>query len=139
MALTIGKYYKCVELSQRMHNFTIGESYVCHNLSVLIDDNNCYTYIYASEYKCFEEIHDLGNSEKQYDYIKPSHYKLWNDNNDGLVVLKAVLTPEQYKGFLIGNILKYQLRLGKKPNEPVEKDMAKIKFLQEELDSYLNR
>lgn len=131
-------YYKCVELSQRIDNFTINKIYMSPILNMLIDDKGQHVYIYPEEFKCFElvvnskNIHNIKIGQ-EYDYIRPQHYKLWNDNNDGLIVLKSVLTHEQYKGFLIGNILKYQLRLGKKPNEPVEKDMAKIKFLQEEI------
>lgn len=71
--------------------------------------------------------------EEQYDYIKPQHYKLFNDNNDALVVIKGTLGIEGYKAFLIGNILKYQLRLGKKPNEPIDKDQKKISYYQDEL------
>jgi len=73
-------------------------------------------------------------NQENYDYIKPQHYKLFNDNNDAIEILKAFLTTEQLKGFLIGNILKYQLRLGKKPNEPIERDQNKIKWLQNELN-----
>jgi hypothetical protein len=69
----------------------------------------------------------MGND---YDYIKPNHYTLWKDNNDVMEVIKATLTEEEFKGFLKGNILKYQLRLGKKPNEPVERDLSKIKEYQ---------
>lgn len=70
----------------------------------------------------------------KYNYIKPSHYKLWNDMEDTFEPHKKLLTKEEYKGFLKGNILKYQLRLGKKPGESVERDMGKIKIYQEELN-----
>lgn len=62
------------------------------------------------------------------------HYQLWNDF-ETIDIIKNVLTEEEYKGFLKGNILKYQLRLGKKDN--VEKEMEKIKDYQNELNSIL--
>ncbi len=62
------------------------------------------------------------------------HYELWNDL-EAIDVIKAMLTPEEYNGFLKGNILKYQLRLGKKDN--VDKELAKIKDYQAELNSLL--
>jgi len=39
-------------------------------------------------------------------------------------VLKNWLSPEQYKGFLLGNALKYQCRLGKKDDEVQEINKA---------------
>jgi hypothetical protein len=75
----------------------------------------------------------------QYDYIKPNHYKLWEDMEDTFEPHKKLLTKEEYIGFLRGNILKYQLRLGKKPNEPVERDLKKIEVYQEELSKQLNK
>ena len=38
------------------------------------------------------------------------HYELW-ENFEAIDVIKLALTDEEYKGFLKGNILKYQLRL----------------------------
>lgn len=63
--------------------------------------------------------------EEQYNYIKPKHYDLW-DNTDALTIMKKALTAEEYVGFLKGNILKYQLRLGSKPGESIERDQEKI-------------
>ena len=39
------------------------------------------------------------------------HHQLW-EGTQSLDIMKKVLTDEEYKGFLKGNILKYQLRLG---------------------------
>jgi len=46
----------------------------------------------------------------------PSHYQLSN-GIEVIDVIKGVLTPEQYKGYLKGNLIKYILRAGKKDNE----------------------
>lgn len=59
------------------------------------------------------------------------HYELW-ENFEAIDVIKLVLTEEEYKGFLKGNILKYQLRLGKK--DDVSKEIEKIKDYQRELN-----
>lgn len=40
-------------------------------------------------------------------------------------VLEAWLTPEQYKGFLRGNAIKYLCRCGKKDAEVMELEKAK--------------
>ncbi len=62
------------------------------------------------------------------------HYELWNDF-EAIDVISLCLTNEEYKGFLKGNILKYQLRVGKKDN--VEKEMEKIKDYQRELNEII--
>ena len=90
--------------------------------------NNSYESINSKRIK-----KGLDPIKENYDFIKPQHYKLWKDNNDVNDVIRASLTKEEYQGFIKGNILKYQLRLGKKPNEPIERDQEKIKWYQEQL------
>lgn len=43
----------------------------------------------------------------------PKHYGIFPDT-EALDVIKKVLTPSEYIGYLKGNILKYRLRAGKK-------------------------
>lgn len=43
-------------------------------------------------------------------------------------IIRAKLTPEQYQGYLKGNIIKYLCRLGHKENS---RDAEKIKFYSE--------
>lgn len=63
-----------------------------------------------------------------------NHYELW-EGNEAIDVIKRILSKSEYIGFLKGNILKYQLRLGKKDN--VEKEMIKIEDYTRELNSIL--
>ena len=65
---------------------------------------------------------------------KSTHYELWKDF-EAIDIIKELLTHEEYIGFLKGNILKYQLRLGKK--DSVEADMEKISDYKRELNSIL--
>lgn len=62
------------------------------------------------------------------------HHLLWGDF-ESIEVIEDVLSKEEYIGFLKGNILKYQLRLGKK--DSVEKDLQKIKDYTNELNKVL--
>ena len=48
---------------------------------------------------------------------KPKHYKLPGLNIESIDVLRAALTPEEFKGFCKGNALKYLIRAGKKDDE----------------------
>ena len=43
-----------------------------------------------------------------------------------LELMKAILTPEEYRGFLKGNCIKYALRAGHKQGESVQKDLEKF-------------
>lgn len=47
----------------------------------------------------------------------PKHYKLPGLNIESIDVLRAALTPEEFKGFCKGNALKYLIRAGKKDDE----------------------
>ena len=62
---------------------------------------------------------------------KNKHHILWN-GKQSIDIIKNELTPEEYKGFLKGNILKYQLRLGKK--DCMALDIDKIKDYTNELN-----
>ena len=53
----------------------------------------------------------------------PAHYKVC----EGLEVvdmIRAVLTPEQFSGYCLGNLIKYRMRAGKKTMSPLE-DLGK--------------
>lgn len=61
-----------------------------------------------------------------YDAVNnPAHYKL-GDGIECIDYIKQVLTPEEFKGYCHGNLIKYQHRHGYKGN-PVE-DMEKAEW-----------
>lgn len=62
----------------------------------------------------------------------PSHYMLFPDM-EAIDVIKAALTPEEFKGYLKGNALKYRLRAGDKG--PAEKCIGKARWYQDRLMS----
>lgn len=54
----------------------------------------------------------------------PSHYT--QHSMECIDVLRVVLTPEEFRGFCLGNALKYRWRRGDKGN--AEQDMAKAQW-----------
>jgi len=62
------------------------------------------------------------------------HHLIWK-GMQSLDVMKLSLTKEEYIGFLKGQILKYQLRLGKK--DDVAKELKKIQDYTNELNKLL--
>lgn len=54
----------------------------------------------------------------------PSHYTLPGLTVESVDVIRAVLTPEEFKGWCKGNALKYSLRAGRKDAKEVQ-DLAK--------------
>jgi hypothetical protein len=65
---------------------------------------------------------------------KATHYELWKDF-EAIDIIYNSLTVDEYLGYLKGNILKYQLRLGKKDN--VSKEIEKIQDYKRELDALI--
>ena len=64
--------------------------------------------------------------EAQSDLInKPKHYQLIG-GLEAIDVIERTLTPEQFKGYLIGNFLKYRLRAGSK--DDALQDLAKSEW-----------
>ena len=66
---------------------------------------------------------------KEDDGVKnPSHYQLF-EGVETIEVIARSMTQEMFKGYCLGNILKYRLRAGKKSElATLEKDMAKATF-----------
>lgn len=57
------------------------------------------------------------------DLIKnPKHYLIF-DNVEAIEIIASTLTTSQWKGFCLGNILKYRIRAGKK--DDMQQDIAK--------------
>lgn len=55
----------------------------------------------------------------------PSHYTLPGLAVESVDVIRAVLTPEEFKGWCKGNALKYSLRAGRKDPAKEVQDLAK--------------
>ena len=67
----------------------------------------------------------------------PGHYMLNLDSGqevEVLQIIKSILSPEEYKGYLIGNITKYVLRHKSKNKD---EDLQKLAFYTKELDTVL--
>ena len=62
------------------------------------------------------------------------HYEIY-PNVEAIDIMKKMLTKKEYIGYLKGNILKYQLRLGKK--DDVTKELIKIEDYTNELQELL--
>ncbi|ACD75675.1 gp1.7 [Salmonella phage phiSG-JL2] len=75
-------------------------------------------------------------SEVKSDVTHPNHYMLF-DNVEAIEVIARSMTVEAFRGYCLGNILKYRLRAGKKSElATMEKDLNKAAFYQELFDKH---
>ena len=116
----------------RIYGTKIKESFTNLNLEEIDPELFIRTNGSCTEWKQIPNLDlvtDIDNNKAKNPNSK--HYELW-ENFEAIDVIKLALTDEEYKGFLKGNILKYQLRLGKK--DDVSKEIEKIKDYQRELN-----
>lgn len=75
-----------------------------------------------------QEAEDMVNS--------PKHYKLCGLDIESVDVIRATLTPEEFRGWCKGNAMKYMHRLGKKDDElqDAKKAMKYLEWLVRELE-----
>lgn len=75
---------------------------------------------------------DGGESPGEDPSVKqPSHYQVF-DGLESIEVIARSMTVEQFRGFCMGNTLKYRLRAGKKSDQAnIHKDLAKAEFYKE--------
>lgn len=75
-----------------------------------------------------QEAEDMVNS--------PKHYKLRGLDIESVDVIRATLTPEEFRGWCKGNAMKYLHRLGKKDDavQDAKKAMKYLEWLVQELE-----
>lgn len=107
-------------------------------LSNCVERCDCKT----EEFKKRMERLDKQEQEQQQDIEgvrTPSHYMLIDDI-EAIEVIARSMTREQFKGYCLGNILKYRLRAGKKSELAfLEKDMAKAGFYGELFEKHKDK
>lgn len=70
------------------------------------------------------------------DVRKPSHYQVF-DGVESIEIIARSMTVSEFRGFCMGNVLKYRLRAGKKSElATMEKDLNKAAFYQELFDQH---
>jgi len=83
-------------------------------------------------------IQEFERIEAEHEAItSPDYYKV----AEGLEVvdmIRAVLTPQQFRGYCLGNVIKYRMRAGKKTMSPIE-DLGKAHVYEEWLQELEGR
>lgn len=64
----------------------------------------------------------------EYDHINPDHYK---GSKEVIEMMVDIWGKEKVSTYCEINAFKYRMRLGKKPDQPVERDMEKAKWYEE--------
>ena len=72
--------------------------------------------------------------QAKYNYTRPSHYK--NGDKEVWEMMIDVFGVKAFTDFCRLNAFKYRMRLGKKPNEPIERDLEKALWYEEKYNHY---
>lgn len=77
-------------------------------------------------YEYFSEV--LGNSEQlaEYDFINPDHYKKYSVEVIDMMI--AIYGKEKTAAYCELNAFKYRMRMGEKPEQPIDRDLEKEKW-----------
>lgn len=63
-----------------------------------------------------------------YDHINPSHYK---GSKEVIEMMVDIWGKEKVSTYCEINAFKYRMRLGKKPDQPIERDLGKARWYEE--------
>ena len=129
------KNYKCTQ------DYLNDEDIICFKKGELYqfykDNDGWYQTIknhqgYAHEIEQ-EEIDEyffevLGNSEQlgNYDFINPDHYKKYSVEVIDMMI--AIYGKEKTAAYCELNAFKYRMRMGEKPEQPIDRDLEKEKW-----------
>ena len=79
----------------------------------------------------------MASSQTRVDETNPSHYR--KGGIETIDYIKAVLTPEQFDGYCIGNVIKYVSRYKEKNPTSPETDLKKARwYLNAIIEEYKN-
>ena len=112
---------------------TIGATYTEYfanpcmfNAAVINDEAKV---MHAPRKECFDVVEEIASKS---DAVKnPSHYQVI-DGVEAIEIIASVMSDEQWKGYCLGNIIKYRLRAGKK--NKLDQDIGKADFYNELYD-----
>ncbi|QBQ72996.1 hypothetical protein [Hafnia phage vB_HpaA_yong1] len=87
------------------------------------------------EYKTIRDLRaSVGACSEDDGVREPSHYQVF-DGVESIEIIARSMTVSEFRGFCMGNVLKYRLRAGKKSElATMEKDLNKAAFYQELFD-----
>lgn len=87
------------------------------------------------EYKTLRDLRaSVGTCSEDDGVRKPSHYQVF-DGVESIEIIARSMTVSEFRGFCMGNVLKYRLRAGKKSElATMEKDLNKAAFYHELFD-----
>lgn len=123
--------YKIVDQNKELDDSTMECAVACHG--VACEDCPMGRVSTLGEVRAMDDRNIPKAQEptepKEDDGVKqPSHYQLF-EGVEAIEVIARSMTQEMFKGYCLGNILKYRLRAGKKSElATLEKDMAKATF-----------
>lgn len=92
--------------------------------------------IYEKQEKSSDQPENIGKTTTKVDNVnRPKHYV--KGGLECIQVIKAQLTPEQYEGYLYGNVIKYMWRWKEKNGlEDLRKAAHYLMWLQEEVTTH---
>lgn len=87
-----------------------------------------------------EEVHEeVYSKDSAEDVHNPLHYQVFPDV-ESIEIIARSMTVAEFKGFCLGNVLKYRLRAGKKSElATVEKDLRKADFYKELFEQHKDK
>ena len=93
-----------------------------------------------SGFRYLDEVHKEARSKGSVDDVrKPSHYQVFPDV-ESIEIIARSMTVAEFKGFCLGNVLKYRLRAGKKSElATMEKDLNKADFYKELFEQHKDK
>lgn len=114
-----------------------GKGVYCHTVHVWLRSEHAKDHESVVNYPDFRYIDtEISSSD---DVRKPSHYQVFPDV-ESIEIIARSMTQAEFKGFCMGNVLKYRLRAGKKSElATMEKDLKKADFYKELFEQHKDK
>jgi hypothetical protein len=113
-----------------------GRGAACHTIGTvgkiikILDDGILLVHFDGINEEWYYRLNEIKKINKKNDSVNhPSHYTFYK--KEVIDIIKDCLTPEEFKGYLKGNLIKYRMRAGLKNDR--DEDLKKSNWYQDRL------
>lgn len=145
--IKIGDKFKCIAdyvMNEGWVAYEAGKTYVSENKNCITDEKGDINHSMNSEvefFDHFELVPDetfsvkacsviIDEKQENYDFINPNHYKKFS--YEVIDMMEAIWGKEATAVHCEMCAFKYRMRMGEKPDQPIERDLEKVNW-------YLNK
>jgi hypothetical protein len=127
---------KIIKIDGKVQGIYIKLDFTWIYMSVEMFNDYCKVIRKKDNYRFCDEVKESVNLKTAYDYINPNHYK--QGDKEVIEMMVDIWGAEDVAKYCSMNAFKYRMRMGFKPNQPVEQELKKATWYEDKAKELRN-